>query len=197
VGAARSLATNEGAELVRRCRAGDGAAWEEIVQTYSRRVYNLAYRFTSRADTAEDLTQDVFVRIYRSLEQYNPKQGDLQNWLMRLARNLIIDDYRKRQRAPQDEIADDLEDHKYHLRSAGNSVQREMERRELGAQVQAGIDKLSADLRTCVILRDIEELSYQEIVDLLKIPEGTVKSRINRGRIELAKILRRMRVVEA
>lgn len=197
MGAARSLATNEGAELVRRCRAGDGAAWEEIVQTYSRRVYNLAYRFTSRADTAEDLTQDVFVRVYRSLEQYNPKQGDLQNWLMRLARNLIIDDYRKRQRAPQDEIADDLEDHKYHLRSAGNSVQREMERRELGAQVQAGIDKLSTDLRTCVILRDIEELSYQEIVDLLKIPEGTVKSRINRGRIELAKILRRMRVVEA
>ena len=197
MGAARSLATNEGAELVRRCRAGDGAAWEEIVQTYSRRVYNLAYRFTSRADGAEDLTQDVFIRVYRSLEQYDAKQGDLQNWLMRLARNLIIDDYRKRQRAPQDQTADDLEDHKYHLRSAGSSVQREMERRELGAQVQAGIDKLSPDLRTCVILRDIEELSYHEIVDLLKIPEGTVKSRINRGRIELAKILRRMRVVEA
>ena len=197
MGAVRSLATNEGAELVRRCRAGDGAAWEEIIQSYSRRVYNLAYRFTSRADSAEDLTQDVFVRVYRSLDQYNPKQGDLQNWLMRLARNLIIDDYRKRQRAPQDDIADDLEDHKYHLRSAQNSVQREMERRELGAQVQTGIDKLSPDLRTCVILRDIEELSYQEIVDLLKIPEGTVKSRINRGRIELAKILRRMRVVEA
>lgn len=197
MGAARSLATNEGAELVRRCRAGDGAAWEEIVQNYSRRIYNLAYRFTSRADTAEDLTQEVFIRVYRSLEQYDPKQGDLQNWLMRLARNLVIDDYRKRQRAPQDEAADDLEDHKYHLRSGGSSVQREMERRELGAQVQAGIDKLSPDLRTCVILRDIEELSYQEIVDLLQIPEGTVKSRINRGRIELAKILRRMRVVEA
>jgi RNA polymerase sigma-70 factor (ECF subfamily) len=179
VGAAKSLATNEGAELVRRCRAGDGAAWEEIVQTYTRRIYNLAYRFTSRADSAEDLTQEVFIRVYRSLEQYNPKQGDLQNWLMRLARNLVIDDYRKRQRAPQDEAADDLEAHQYHL------------------QVQAGIDKLSPDLRTCVILRDIEELSYQEIVDLLKIPEGTVKSRINRGRIELAKILRRMRVVEA
>jgi RNA polymerase sigma-70 factor (ECF subfamily) len=74
-------------------------------------------------------------------------------------------------------------------------VQKEMERQELGVQVQAGIDKLSPDLRTCVILRDIEELSYQEIVDLLQIPEGTVKSRINRGRIELAKILRRMKVV--
>ncbi len=197
MGAAKSLATNEGAELVRRCRAGDGAAWEEIVQNYTRRIYNLAYRFTSRADSAEDLTQEVFIRVYRSLEQYNPKQGDLQNWLMRLARNLVIDDYRKRQRAPQDEAADDLEVHQYHLRAAGSSAQREMERRELGAQVQAGIDKLSPDLRTCVILRDIEELSYQEIVDLLKIPEGTVKSRINRGRIELAKILRRMRVVEA
>lgn len=197
MGAVKSLATNEGAELVRRCRTGDGAAWEEIVQTYTRRIYNLAYRFTSRADAAEDLTQEVFIRVYRSLEQYNPKQGDLQNWLMRLARNLVIDDYRKRQRAPQDEAADDLEDHQYHLRAAGATAQRELERRELGVQVQAGIDKLSPDLRTCVILRDIEELSYQEIVDLLKIPEGTVKSRINRGRIELAKILRRMRVVEA
>jgi RNA polymerase sigma-70 factor (ECF subfamily) len=141
------------------------------------------------------LTQEVFVRVYRSLEQYDPKQGDLQNWLMRLARNLIIDDYRRRQRAPQDTHAEDIETHTYHLRAAGNTPQRELERRELGEQVQAGIDKLPHDLRTCVILRDIEELSYQEIVDLLKIPEGTVKSRINRGRIELAKILRRMRVV--
>ncbi|HVF49211.1 MAG TPA: sigma-70 family RNA polymerase sigma factor [Pyrinomonadaceae bacterium] len=181
--------------MVRRCRAGDGAAWEEIVSTYSRRIYNLAYRFTSRTDDAEDLTQEVFVRVYRSLEQYDSKQGDLQNWLMRLARNLIIDDYRRRQRAPHDSQAEDLEVHTYHLHASGASPQKEMERRELGSQVQAGIDKLPADLRTCVILRDIEELSYQEIVDLLQIPEGTVKSRINRGRIELAKILRRMRVV--
>jgi RNA polymerase sigma-70 factor (ECF subfamily) len=190
------LAANEGAELVRRCRAGDGAAWEEIVRNYSRRIYNLAFRFTSRGDAAEDLTQEVFIRVYRSLEQYDAKQGDLQNWLMRLARNLIIDDYRRRQRAPQDAHAEDIEDHSYHLRSAGGSAQRELERQEIGKQVQAAIDRLSPDLRTCVILRDIEELSYQEIVDLLQIPEGTVKSRINRGRIELAKILRRMRVVE-
>jgi len=196
VGAAKTLAISAGGDLVRRCRAGDGAAWEEIVQSYSRRIYNLAYRFTSRADAAEDLTQEVFIRVYRSLDQYDARQGDLQNWLMRLARNLIIDDYRRRQRAPQNAQADDLEDHTYHLTAKSGSVQTDMERRELGTQVQAGIDKLSPDLRTCVILRDIEELSYQEIVDLLKIPEGTVKSRINRGRIELAKILRRMRVVQ-
>ena len=197
MGATKALAIGDGAELVRRARAGDGAAWEEIVATYSRRIYNLAYRFTARADAAEDLTQEVFVRLYRSLEQYDPRQGDLQNWLMRLARNLIIDDYRRRERVPHDSQAEDLETHMYHLRAAGRSPQEEIERDELGAQVQAAINRLPPDLRVCVILRDIEELSYQEIVELLKIPEGTVKSRINRGRIELAKILRRMRVIGA
>lgn len=185
----------EGADLVRRCRAGDGSAWEEIVTAYSRRIFNLAYRFTSSAEAAEDLTQEVFIRIYKTLDQYDSKQGNLSNWLMRLARNLIIDDYRHRQRNPQDTYAEDVEEHTFHLHSVGGSAHKEIERRELAQQVQAGIDKLPADLRTCVILRDIEELSYQEIVELLKIPEGTVKSRINRGRIELAKILRRMRVV--
>lgn len=185
-----------GADLVRRCRAGDGTAWEEIVTQFSRRIFNLAYRFTSSVEAAEDLTQEVFIRIYKTLDQYDSKQGNLANWLMRLARNLIIDDYRHRQRNPQNSFADDVEDHTYHLRSVGNSAHKEIERRELAAQVQEGIDKLPHDLRTCVILRDIEELSYKEIVDALDIPEGTVKSRINRGRIELAKILRRMRVVE-
>jgi len=186
---------NRDADLVRRCRAGDGAAWEEIVLMFSRRIFNLAYRFTSRADAAEDLTQEVFIRIYRALEQYDARQGDLQNWLMRLARNLIIDDYRRRQRQPQDAQSEDLEEHTYHLRATNRTPQENLERGELSRQVQAGIDKLPTDLRVCVILRDLEELSYQEIVDLLQIPEGTVKSRINRGRIELAKILRRMRVV--
>jgi RNA polymerase sigma-70 factor, ECF subfamily len=193
--ALKAAADINGAELVRRARAGDGVAWEEVVSLFSRRIFNLAYRFTSSVDAAEDLTQEVFIRIYRTLDQYDPKQGDLANWLMRLARNLIIDDYRHRQRNPQNTMADTVDDHQYHLRAVGTSAHKEMERRELAAQVQEGIDKLPADLKTCVILRDIEELSYQEIVDVLQIPEGTVKSRINRGRIELAKILRRMRVV--
>ncbi len=187
---------DSGADLVRRCRAGDGAAWEEIVATYSRRIFNLAYRFTSSVEAAEDLTQEVFVRIYKTLGQFNPQQGNLSNWLMRLARNRIIDDYRHRQRNPQNSMADTVDKHSFHLRAVTTSAQKEVERKELRGQVQAGIDKLPADLRTCVILRDIEELSYKEIVEVLQIPEGTVKSRINRGRIELAKILRRMRVVE-
>ena len=185
-----------GADLVRRCRAGDGSAWEEIVASYSRRIFNLAYRFTSSVEAAEDLTQEVFVRIHKTLEQFDPKHGNLSNWLMRLARNRVIDDYRHRQRNPQNSMADSVDKHTFHLRAVGTSAQREVERKELCGQVQEGIDKLPEDLRTCVILRDIEELSYKEIVDILEIPEGTVKSRINRGRIALAKILRRMRVVE-
>ena len=112
---------------------------------------------------------------------------------MRLARNLIIDDYRKRQRTPTD-AGDDLSDHEYRLHASNDSPQRVFERQERRLQVLAAINKLSPDLRECVILRDIEELTYQEIVDLLRIPEGTVKSRINRGRIELAKVLRRMKM---
>lgn len=193
--ALRASAEINGAELVRRARSGDGVAWEEIVTLFSRRIFNLAYRFTSSVEGAEDLTQEVFIRIYRTLDQYDPKQGDLSNWLMRLARNLVIDDYRHRQRNPQNTMAEAVDDHQYHLRAVGTSAHKEMERREVAAQVQEGIDKLPPDLKTCVILRDIEELSYQEIVEMLDIPEGTVKSRINRGRIELAKILRRMRVV--
>ena len=74
------------AMLVRRCIAGDVVAWEEIVQRYNRRIYNICYRFAGSSDDAQDLTQEVFIRVYKSLDQYNPKQGDLQNWLMRLAR---------------------------------------------------------------------------------------------------------------
>ena len=191
----KAATETNGAELVRRARAGDGSAWEDIVSAFSRRIFNLAYRFTSSVEGAEDLTQEVFIRIYRTLDQYDSKQGDLANWLMRLARNLIIDDYRHRQRNPQNTMADTVDDHQYHLRAVGTSAHKEMERREIAAQVQEGIDKLPSDLKTCVILRDIEEMTYQEIVEVLRIPEGTVKSRINRGRIELAKILRRMRVV--
>lgn len=191
VGANAALISPD-SDLVLRCAKGDCAAWERVVREFSRRVYNLAYRFTGRHEAAEDLTQEVFVKVYRSLHLYDPRAGDLANWLMRLARNLIIDDYRKRQRTPTDS-GEDLEAHSYHLRSEIDSPQRRLERQEKQQQVQIAIGKLSHDLRECVILRDIEELSYQEIVDLLQIPEGTVKSRINRGRIELAKILKRMK----
>ena len=194
VGADVSLIKSDG-DMVRRCRAGDSLAWEEIVHSFSRRVYNLAYRFTGRHEQAEDLTQEVFVRVYRSLDQYDPQAGDLANWLMRLARNLVIDDYRRRTRTPAD-LGDDIGQHEYRLESHQDLPDRGVERSERAQQVHAAIARLSPDLRECVVLRDIEELTYQEIVDILKIPVGTVKSRINRGRIELARIMRRMRIVD-
>lgn len=187
------MSTPDEAELVVRCRNKDATAWEQIVRLYSRRVYSLAYRFTNRHESAEDLTQEVFIRIYKSLDQYDPSLGELSSWLLRLARNLIIDDYRRRQRQPADS-SDDLENHIHHLHIEADSPHRRIERQERSLQVRAAIDKLSPELRECLILRDIEDLSYQEIVDKLRIPEGTVKSRINRGRIELAKVLRRMKV---
>ena len=180
-------------ELAQASARGDMQAFETIYKRHHRRVYSLCLRMVANATEAEDLTQEVFIRVYRSLNQYDPTLGDLSNWLMRLARNLVIDDYRKRQRTPTDS-GDDLANHEYHLPAASDSPQRTLERQERRLQVLAAINKLSHDLRECVILRDIEELTYQEIVDLLKIPEGTVKSRINRGRIELAKVLRRMKV---
>ncbi len=180
--------------LVARCRAGDAAAWEFLVRQYSRRIYYLAYKFVGRHEQAEDLTQEVFLKVYRSLEQYNPDVGDLPNWLLRLARNLIIDDYRRRQRQPLEE-GEDLEVHVHHLRSHTDHPQQHIERQEQSLQIMQAIEKLPPDLRQCVIMRDIEEMTYQEIVEKLQIPEGTVKSRINRGRIELARILRRMKVI--
>lgn len=190
------MQTSDDVELVDRCRSGDASAWEEIVSRYSRKVFNLAYRFTSEVESAEDLTQDVFVRIFRSLESFDPAQGDLTRWLMRIARNLIIDDYRKRQRNPQDSRAEDVDDHDYRLHSAGESAHAGIERNERAAIVHRAIGDLSPDLRECVILRDIEEMSYLEIAEQLQIPEGTVKSRINRGRIDLAKRLRAMNAIE-
>lgn len=188
--------TSNDVELVDRCRSGDGSAWEEVVSLFSRRVFNLAYRFTSEIESAEDLTQDIFVKIFRSLDQFKPEQGDLSRWLMRIARNLIIDDYRKRQRNPQNSRAEDVDEHDYRLQSGEEDIQSRLERSARSVIVHEAIGTLTPDLKECVILRDIEEMSYQEIASHLEIPEGTVKSRINRGRIELAKRLREMKVME-
>jgi RNA polymerase sigma-70 factor (ECF subfamily) len=192
---AKAALVNHDVQLVRRCLAGEEAAWEEMVRQYSRRIYNLAYRFTGNRAAAEDLTQEVFLRLYRTLEQYDPREGDLSSWLMRVARNLIIDDYRRRARTPA-QNGEDLAEHEYHLRADEREDPHALvEQRELSEQIHAALAKLSPELRACVILRDLEGLSYQEIAEALQIPEGTVKSRINRGRLELARVLRRMKVI--
>lgn len=181
----------EDAELVRRCRAGDNAAWESIVRSQTRRLYNLCYRFTGQRQEAEDLTQEVFLRVFRTLDSYDPGQGALAVWMHRVARNLLIDHYRatRKQR-----LAVSLEDELPRLEekaSAAPPPDRAVALRELSATLQQALVRLSPELREAVILRDLQELDYREISRVLDIPEGTVKSRINRGRAELGKILKR------
>jgi RNA polymerase sigma-70 factor (ECF subfamily) len=178
--------------LVERCLTGDQAAWAELVRSHTRRIYNLCYRFTNRAQEAEDLTQDVFLRVYKTLGSFQGSQGSFTTWLTSLTRNLLIDHYRKHKKERQDVSVDDentseiAEPNVTFTRP--DVVLMEQEGREA---IQSAITRLSPDLREAVILRDMQELEYREISIVLGVPEGTVKSRINRGRAALGQILRR------
>ena len=167
------------AELVRRCLAEDATAWESVVRTHTRRVYNLCYRFTARRDEAEDLTQEVFLRVYRTLKSYDPGHGPLAVWMHRVARNLLIDHYRATRKH---RLAVPLEDEMIHLEqkeSAAPRPDRAVAQRELSAALEQALTRLSPELREAVILRDLQGLDYREIADTLDIPEGTVKSRMH------------------
>ena len=177
--------------LVARCLAGDTEAWEQIVRQYSRRVYNLCYRFTGNREEAEDLTQEVFLRIFRTLKSYSAAQGAFATWMTSVSRNLLIDHYRRTQK---DRLTSSLEDEQSHIEEKAAATpppDRRVARREIGQLLQQALNRLSPELREAVILRDIQELEYREIQAILGVPEGTVKSRINRGRLELARLLKR------
>lgn len=184
--------------LVRRCIAGDAEAWEEIVRTHSRRIYNICYRFTGSADNADDLAQEVFIKMYRTLASFDPDKGAFTTWITTMTRNLLVDHFRK---TKQDRATDSLdaglgeEDDSATLGDripdSAPAADEKVQRRETQEMVQKAIQKLSPELREAVILRDLQDMDYKEIAAALKVPEGTVKSRINRGRMELAKLLQR------
>ncbi len=181
--------------LVERCLRGDEAAWEELVRVYTRRVYGLCYRFTSSDSEAQDLTQEVFLRVYRSLKSFRSDEGSLATWLTRVTRNLLIDHYR---RTRQDRVTDSIEDQLPVLEESMPASARPdgmVAGREASEILQAALQKLSPELRESVILRDLEGMEYREISTVLRIPEGTVKSRLNRGRTELARVLRKQKVL--
>jgi RNA polymerase sigma-70 factor (ECF subfamily) len=180
------------AELVKGCLAGHHGAWEDIVRQYHQRIYNLAYRFTGRFDEAEDLTQEIFMKVYRTLSSYRPESGALVTWMVRVGRNHVIDHYRKfkTERTHTDSLEVEYEKAEENPARYASPAQA-LEQRELSERVHQALLKISADLREAVILRDLEEFSYEEIADILKLPLGTVKSRINRGRAELARLLKK------
>jgi RNA polymerase sigma-70 factor (ECF subfamily) len=179
--------TTTDTDLLPRCRGGDEVAWRELVARHTRKVFGLAYRFTSRVDEAEDLTQEVFVKVYQTLGRYRESDGPFGGWLMAVARNHAIDHYRRRRQELQRRAVDPAAIEAMPAREehpiAG--LERE-ERRQL---VHRGLRALPPDLRLPLILRDLEGRPYEEIASELGIPLGTVKSRINRARLELAKRL--------
>lgn len=187
----------DAALLVQRCMNGDASAWAEMVRTYHRRVYALCYRFTGNAADAEDLTQDVFLKIYSNLSSFDGARGSLPVWITTMTRNLLVDNFRRtrNQRATGslDEGWDGADELKPldRLMAGGPSPHDAALRRELEAMVQKALAQVSPELREAVILRDLQDLDYKEIAQVLDIPEGTVKSRISRGRAELARLLER------
>ena len=177
-------------ELVKRCLKGEDAAWETLLQVHTHKIYNLCYRFTGRGEDAEDLTQEVFIKVFRTLKTYNAAQAKFSTWVNRIARNHLVDHYR---RTRSDRVTSTLDDQMPIADpSLGGHPARQVESRERREMLQAGLSKLSPDLREAVILRDLQDFDYTEIAQILGVPEGTVKSRINRGRLELARALKRM-----
>jgi RNA polymerase sigma factor (sigma-70 family) len=182
------------AQLVERCLSGQDAAWEDLVKLHTRRVYSICYRFTSSDAEAQDLTQDVFLRVFKNLKSFRAGEGLFVVWLTRLTRNLLIDHYRRTRLERATESIENQtalieEDTAVMARTEGMLAGR-----EASELLQSALQKLSPDLRETVILRDLEELEYREIAQVLNVPEGTVKSRLNRGRAELARVLRRHKV---
>jgi len=191
-----SRALDQDATLVQRCLSGDATGWEDLVRLHTRRIYALCYRFTGRDAEAQDLTQEIFLRVFRTLPSYRSAEGSFVTWLTRLGRNLLIDHYR---RTKQDRATEPIEEQlpvleqKEYTGQASVQPDSVLAGREASEVLQAALAKLSPELREPVVLRDLQELEYREIADVLKIPEGTVKSRLNRGRAELARLLRRQR----
>jgi RNA polymerase sigma factor (sigma-70 family) len=171
--------------------AGPGAgaewqppSWEEIVRDHSARVYRLAYRLTGNAHDAEDLTQDVFVRVFRSLHRFQP--GTFEGWLHRITTNLFLDGARRRQKIRFDGLAEGSDDR---LASSWPNPSQQLEDADLDHDVAAALAALAPSFRAAVVLCDIEGLTYEEISEVLDLKIGTVRSRIHRGRAQLREAL--------
>jgi RNA polymerase sigma-70 factor, ECF subfamily len=187
------------ADLAALCLQGDANSWEQLAKTQHRKIYGICYRFTGSQSDAEDLTQEAFLKMYRNLASFDPTKGSFTTWLTTLTRNLLVDNYRRTRL----ERASDSLDESYEgeedgptkaerLADGGKTQEQHVAGLELRAQIQEALKQVSPDLREAVILRDLEDMDYKEIAEILGVPQGTVKSRISRGRSELARLLKRI-----
>ncbi|MGH3414766.1 MAG: RNA polymerase sigma factor SigE [Marmoricola sp.] len=158
--------------------------WDEIVTRHSDRVYRLAYRLTGNRHDAEDLTQEVFVRVFRSLSSYSP--GTFEGWLHRITTNLFLDQARRKSRIRFDGLPDDADNR---LPGSGSGPEAANLDQTFDADVEQALMSLPADFRAAVVLCDVEGLSYEEIAEVLDVKMGTVRSRIHRGRTMLREAL--------
>jgi len=177
--------------LIDRCLRGDERAWEAVVQRHWRKVFNIAYKFVGRHEEAEDLAQEIFLRIFKSLDTFD-RRANFQTWLISVSRNLCIDHYRS-VRKERETIDRGIDAADLSPASGDESPIAALEQRDRVVLLRQALVALPPTLRTAVVMRDIHERSYQEIATELGLPEGTVKSRINRGRAELARRIRKLR----
>ncbi|MDH5705428.1 MAG: RNA polymerase sigma factor [Candidatus Aminicenantes bacterium] len=171
--------------LVQECIQGNEGAWKMLVDTYSRRVFNMAYQFSGSYEEAEDMTQDIFFKLYSSLSKYDFTKN-FTAWFLTLAKNHLIDQYRRTKW--ERKTRDDFDEHlltSEDLDSPEENVLKEENKRTIWQALNA----LPSETRMTVILRDIQGKSYEEVAEIMSLPKGTVKSRLNRGRLQLAKIL--------
>jgi RNA polymerase sigma-70 factor (ECF subfamily) len=182
------------ADTIPRAQLGDELAWEALVRQNIGWIFAICCRWVGSGARAEDLTQDVFIKVFQNLHTYKGEITAFRTWLGRLTRNLLIDDYRKNRRErytlSYDHADNDLRSILDSIPSSDSTPEANAENRERKAALRALFRLIGPELREAVILRDQHGFSYEEISGVLKMPVGTVKSRINRGRIELVRIMR-------
>ncbi len=193
-GLTKDLRKADDFRLMDLVRQGGAAAFTELVERHQNRLYRFFRLLGEDRGLAEDLVQEVFLRVYRTLGSYRSAHGGFATWMSSVTRNLLIDHYRRTRRDRMTDSLDDVMPKLEEKESAGRRPDQAVLVGELSEQVQRALSRLSPDLREAVILRDLQGLEYAEIQDVLQVPEGTVKSRINRGRIELARLLEQMGV---
>jgi RNA polymerase sigma-70 factor (ECF subfamily) len=177
--------------VIQRCLQGDQSAWDLIVRQHWRKVFNVAYKFVGKHDEAEDLAQDIFLKVFKSLDTFD-RRANFQTWLVSVSRNLCIDHYRS-VRKERETINRDVDAGELSPASPDESPLDAIEQQDRVTLLRQALAALPESLRKAVLMRDIQERSYQEIAAALRLPEGTVKSRINRGRTELARQIRKLR----
>jgi RNA polymerase sigma-70 factor (ECF subfamily) len=172
-------------KVIKECLAGKPGAWEMLVNTYSKKVFNMAFQFTGSYQEAEDMTQDIFLKLYNSLAKYDFEKN-FTAWLLTLAKNHLIDSYRKTkwEKTNRDEF-----DERFLVSGAAEGPEAGLVKEASRKMVWESLNSLSTDIRMAVIFRDIQDNSYEQIAEILNLPIGTVKSRVSRGRLALAKIL--------